>query len=72
MNLKQQRERMKFILSRLSDAEHRTFRLMYHRFNDIAPIDEVVDSLPDEKVPRALKQCEGSYHKIFRILAGKI
>ena len=45
---------------------------MYHRFNDITPIDEVVDSLPAEKVRWALIQCENSYYRIFDILSGNI
>lgn len=65
---KKMRERIKFVLPKLSDANRAVFMRMYSPDNPTADINEVVDSIPTKKLKWALQQVENTYYKIFKII----
>ncbi len=71
MTLKEKRERIKFILSKLEDSNRNVFMRMYSHEDLSRDINDVVDSMPSKKVNWALEQCKATYYKIFKILEGK-
>lgn len=68
MTSEQKRERMKFMLSRLTDRNREIFMRLYSHHNIDRNINEVVDELPADRLKYAYQQCENSYHRIFKIL----
>lgn len=68
---KQKRSEIKRILSKLDDDNRSIFKRMYSNNNLEKDIDLVVDDMPARQLDWALQQCKNSYHKIFKILAGK-
>ena len=68
MTPKQKRERIKFILSKLTDGNRGIFMKMYSHEDLTRDINEVVDTMPPKQLKWALQQCESSYQRIFRII----
>ena len=68
MTPKQKRERMKFILSKLTDGNRNIFMRMYSPHDLECDINKVIDTMPTKKLKWAYQQCENSYHRIFRII----
>lgn len=68
MTPKQKRERMKFMLSKLTDGNRNIFMRMYSHEDLTRDINEVVDTMPAKQLKWAYQQCENSYHRIFRII----
>lgn len=68
MTPKQKRERIKFILSKLTDGNRGIFMKMYSHEDLTRDINEVVDTMPPKQLKWALQQCETSYQRIFRII----
>ena len=64
MKYQEKRNQIKFILNRLHDRNRYLFLLMYAAEGE-TDIDQVVDQMPDVKVPWALTQCERSYYGLF-------
>ena len=68
MTPKQKRERIKFMLSKLTDANRNIFMRMYSPFELDKDINLVVDEMSTKKLSWVLQQVQNSYHHIFRIL----
>jgi len=68
MTPKQKRERIKFILPKLTDGNRNIFMRMYSHEDLARDINEVVDTMPAKKLNWALQQAENTYYKLFRIL----
>lgn len=68
MTPKQKRTEIKRILHLLEPGNRKLFNRMYHHENIDEDTDVVVDKMPDEKLTWALKQCQNSYYRIFKIL----
>jgi hypothetical protein len=68
MTPKQKRERMKFMLSKLTDGNRNIFMRMYSPHDLECDINTVVDTMTAKKLKWAYQQCENSYHRIFRII----
>jgi len=68
MTLKQKRERIKFVLSKLTDDNRNVFMRMYSHTDLSKDINEVVDTMPSKKLNWAIQQVENTYYKLFRII----
>lgn len=68
MTLKQKRERIKFVLSKLTDGNREVFMRMYSPKDKEKNINDVVDSMPAKNISWALSQTENTYYKIFKQL----
>ena len=68
MTSKQKRTEIKRILHLLEPGNRRMFNRMYNHENIDEDTDVVVDKMPAKQLTWALKQCENSYHRIFKIL----
>ena len=68
MTSKQKRERLKFVLSMLTDGNRNIFMRMYSPSDLECDINKVVDNMPPEKLKWGLRQAENSYYKIFKML----
>lgn len=71
MTPKQKRSEIKRILSKLDDHNRLMFKRMYSNNNLEKDINLVVDDMLAKQLDWALQQCKNTYHKIFKILAGK-
>lgn len=65
---KAKRERLKFVLEKLTDGNRNVFMRIYCPHNLELDINEVVDNLPTKNLQWALQQAENTYYKLFRIL----
>lgn len=72
MTPKQKRSEIKRILSKLDDHNRYIFKRMYSHDDLEKDINLVVDNMPAKQLNWALQQCKNTYHKIFKILAGKV
>lgn len=68
MTPKQKRERIKFVLSKLTDGNRSVFMRMYSHNDLTRDINVVVDELPAKRLSWALTQVENTYFKIFRMI----
>lgn len=64
----QRRTEIKRLLSLLEDSNREVFNRMYSPFDITQDVNVTVDRMPANQLSWALKQCQNSYHKIFRIL----
>lgn len=64
----QRRERIKFVLSKLTDGNRKIFMRMYSPHDLQRDINEVVDTMPSKQLQWALQQVENTYYKLFRII----
>jgi hypothetical protein len=62
------REQIKFFLERLSEHNHRVFKLMYSLTDLNKDINQVIDDMPARQVPWALAQCKNSYYNLFNVI----
>lgn len=68
MTPKQTRQEIKRLLSLLEDSNREVFNRMYSPVDITQDVNITVDNMPANQLSWALKQCQNSYHKIFRIL----
>lgn len=68
MTTKQKRERIKFLLTKLTPGSHNIFMRMYSPHNLDRDINEVVDTMPTKQLNWALQQAENTYYRLFRII----
>lgn len=68
MTPKETRQEIKRLLSLLEDSNRKVFNRMYSPFDITQDVNITVDSMPAKQLLWALKQCQNSYYKIFRIL----
>ena len=68
MTSNQKRKEIKRILSLLEEKNRLMFKRMYSYPDLDKDINDVVDQMDSKKLSWALKQCQASYHEIFRIL----
>lgn len=71
MTTQKKRTEIKRILSKLDDDNRLMFKRMYSNNNLEKDINLVVDDMPTKQLDWALQQCKNTYHKIFKILAGR-
>lgn len=71
MTPKQKRTEIKRILAKLEEENRMIFKRMYSHLDLDKDINLVVDDMPAKKLDWALQQCKATYHRIFKILAGK-
>jgi DNA-binding HxlR family transcriptional regulator len=62
------REQIKFFLERLSEHNHRVFKLMYSPTDLNKDVNQIVDEIMDWRVPWALAQCKNSYYDLFKMI----
>lgn len=66
MTPKQKRERIKFVLAKLTDGNRNIFMRMYSHEDLTRNINEVVDTMPAKQLNWALQQVENTYYSLFR------
>jgi hypothetical protein len=71
MTPKQKRTEIKRILANLEEENRMIFKRMYSHTDLDRDINLVVDEMPAKQLNWALQQCKSTYHRIFKILAGK-